>query len=42
MPLTQFYHVRDPMENLLLSVTLRKVGKRGRAAAHIESRSTRY
>lgn len=27
MPLTQYYHVRDPMENLLISVTLRKVGK---------------
>ncbi|KAE9144214.1 hypothetical protein PF006_g10838 [Phytophthora fragariae] len=25
MPLTQFYHVRDPMENLLISVTLRKI-----------------
>ncbi|EGZ30054.1 hypothetical protein PHYSODRAFT_310132 [Phytophthora sojae] len=25
MPLTQYYHVRDPMENLLISVTLRKV-----------------
>ncbi|ETP04083.1 hypothetical protein F441_19069 [Phytophthora nicotianae CJ01A1] len=25
MPLTQYYHVRDPMENLLISVTLRKI-----------------
>ncbi|POM81587.1 Hypothetical protein PHPALM_422 [Phytophthora palmivora] len=24
MPLTHYYHVRDPMENLLISVTLRK------------------
>ncbi|CEG44256.1 B9 domain [Plasmopara halstedii] len=25
MPVTQYYHVRDPVENLLVSVTLRKI-----------------
>ncbi|KAH7488509.1 hypothetical protein PRIC2_006951 [Phytophthora ramorum] len=25
MPMTQYYHVRDPMENLRISVTIRKI-----------------